>query len=762
MRPVVLAAAWVAIVAALAIGATPVLAIAALASVGLALLAYRDRRGVALAVAVLGVIGLAHVRWDAANQPPNTSNVVWWANGERQTITGRVAETPETRGSIKRVRIDARQLQTAGGTREISGSVLARVAVSPPLERGDIVRLTGAVTLPPSDGAFDYRAWLARRGVTALMAYPQTRVVGREETAGPLGWMDALRDRAAATLDSAVPSPESGLAAGILLGQRAAVPRQVQDEWNRSGLSHLIVISGYNIAVVAGLTLAALSPMVGRRRAGLVALITIAAYAVFVGLSPPVLRAMLMGAVAVLALVCGRPSGAGCALLVVVAVMLAIEPRSIQDLSFQLSAAATAGLIVLASIPSQWGHRLLAEPVQPVGPTWRSFALVGWDMLAVTVVAMLVTLPFMLASFGRVSLISPVANLLVAPLFPLVLIAGWAGLLAGMVAPPLATVALAPLGALLDLCMAVAARCAAIPWASVDLRQGQTVAAIVVTALLALATAGRWPGRRNRRDDHVIHAPRPLLARPLAVISLAPAAVLLIVAWSIHSGRPARTNEVQVEVMDLAGGYATLITLPGGSRVLVNTGLAPEGAKAAVDQRTGAGERWLTAVVVTRNFPSAYGGLGSLLERYTVATVLAPPEAVAEDTPWLAFARERGVPVVPLTDGLRVEGAGAWLELSPTPGDRGRWRASVKHGRQRLAVEGDDGDLSVVRGPRDTWLRLRMERAEAWLHLPKGGSARVSSDAERIRFYPARGEQVRVVPCEGPCRPTAPQSASKR
>jgi competence protein ComEC len=124
-----------------------------------------------------------------------------------------------------------------------------------------------------------------------------------------------------------------------------------------------------------------------------------------------------MGGVAILALLSGRPHGGGAALVLAAALLTVPDPRIIEDISFQLSVAATAGLILLSPPMLALGRRLVHEDEATLAVTWRSFVLAAWDVLAVTLAATIATLPILLASFGRLSAVSPLTNLLWFPSF---------------------------------------------------------------------------------------------------------------------------------------------------------------------------------------------------------------------------------------------------------------------------------------------------------------------------------------------------------
>lgn len=749
MIPVILAVVWLGTLLALAGGPAWAQAVVGLGAVALPLAVMRDRRGVFVAAAALGVATLAWLRWQAATAPPPSESVAWWADGSRSTVAGRVAEAPVVRGGTQRFRLSVRRIEHSGRAAPARGDVLVRVPASRPLRAGDLVRLDGRLDQPPVLADFDYRAYLARQGVHAVMEYPRVRVEGREPARGPAAWLEAARTRARAALWRGLPATEAALAEGILTGRRAEIPRDVSEEFNRAGVSHLIVISGFNIALLGGFVMAVFRPLLGLRRAAVPALAAIALYSVFVGLTPPVARAALMGGVTVLALLSGRPHGTGVALLTAAVALTAQDPCILHDLSFQLSFAATAGLLLLAPAPQAWGRRLLAEVRAPDGVTWRSFALAAWDTLAVTLAATVATMPLLLLHFQRLSVVSPLANLLLVPLFPAVLVAGTLGLAAAAVAPAIAPLALAPVGGLLELSVAIVHRCAHLPGASLTVGGVGGAQAAFIYLVMAAAVFGRLPGRRPALPPRERHLPRSLTAHPLPLLAFAPAALVLVVFGSAVAQRGSATDEARVEAFDLPGTHAALVTFPRGGHVLVDTGLAPRAARAALDDSPAAGTRTLAAVVVTRDAPSAFAGLPEVLRRYRVDVLLVPPAVIGSDAAWLAAARDAGVHIEPLRTGLALDNGRARLAFAPPSRHGDRWSVTLHHGLRQIVLTGPDGDAGVARDGRHTRVYLSAAGTRVHATLAQGDRAQLRSDGRRIRLSLPPGRAAAVARDDG-------------
>ena len=156
-----------------------------------------------------------------------------------------------------------------------------------------------------------------------------------------------------------MPEPESGLAAGVLIGLRDRVDRDLAADFTTAGASHVVAISGWNIAIVAA-TLGALAGGLRRRRRAVLTAVAIVAYVTFVGPSPSVVRAGVMAGVALLARELGRPGTAAVALGWAVTALLLLDPAWIDDAGFRLSVLATAGILA-------WGSSLTRRLAGPPG-----------------------------------------------------------------------------------------------------------------------------------------------------------------------------------------------------------------------------------------------------------------------------------------------------------------------------------------------------------------------------------------------------------
>lgn len=209
-----------------------------------------------------------------------------------------------------------------------------------------------------------------------------------------------IRDRFAAAARAALPVDQAAMLPGLVLGDTSAVPAAVIAEFRVSGLTHLTAVSGANVTIVCAAMLL-FAYLTGPRIAVGLAALALTAFVVVVGPSASVVRAAVMAAIGLLAILTGRRRQAIPVLAATVIALLALAPQLAVDIGFALSVSATAALVVLAP---PWSARL-------VGRGWPKVIA---DAVCIAAVAQLVTAPLIAAISGRFSLVSVLANLLVA------------------------------------------------------------------------------------------------------------------------------------------------------------------------------------------------------------------------------------------------------------------------------------------------------------------------------------------------------------
>jgi competence protein ComEC len=439
-----------------------------------------------------------------------------------------------------------------------------------------------------------------------------------------LAHRDEIRGRAEAALGRGMPVREAELARGFVLGEDERVDARTVEDFRRAGLSHLLAVSGQNVALLALLAMPLLAAFGIPLRARLLwILAAIVVYVPLAGAGPSILRAGVMGGIGVLATLAGRRGSRIYALALAAVITLAVDPAIGADVGWQLSFAAVIGILALASplrtaIAARTGTR-----------GWRGALAEG---AAVTVAATLATAPLIAFHFEAVSTMTLVANLLA---LPAVAPAMWLGMLdavAGQV-PGFPVSLLNTLCApLLAYIAQVAAWCGRPGWAYLHLRLSTTgliasylglaVAALGLPVLLRrrrVATVRRSrlrsAGRATSGDAGRPAARRGHPAWRRAGPAVAAAVVALVLVWAGSSGGahlspPA--GGLRVSVLDVGQGDAILFQPAGAPALLVDGGPPGDGLEAKL---RAAGVQRLGVAVLTHEQSDHAGGLEDLLGR---------------------------------------------------------------------------------------------------------------------------------------------------
>ena len=377
--------------------------------------------------------------------------------------------------------IDASHLSDADTDGRVSGGVLVSGPLIPALSPGDVVEIdaTGLRPLDRRPGA-NSAATLERDGVEAMATSPQVFVIaqGGPSPARAIAW---AQSQLLAAVNHTLPQPAAALAVGIAFGIHEPLSADVRAPLQDAGLIHIVVVSGLKVVLIIGLV-GALARVFEwpRRRTLLVALPVVAAYVLISGAGPAAIRSALMAGAALLAAAGARRTDPVPMLALVAALMLGLAPRLVSDPGFQLSFLGTAGILLLAHpiaarVP---GPRLIAEP------------------FAVTIAAQAATVPIMAGTFGVLSLAGPVANALVLPILPVLIVTGATGSILSAINPALGWVLLQLTGLGTSAIATLARALAAIPDAAIQVGNWPAAwsiaeAAGIVTGLATLAVMTR-------------------------------------------------------------------------------------------------------------------------------------------------------------------------------------------------------------------------------------------------------------------------------
>ena len=536
---------------------------------------------------------------------------------EAVVLEGWLMEPPDLRDQFSLLRIQVDRLRFTGEAQaqSVSGQMQVRAGPGVAWAYGDRLRLEGWLAAPPEQEDFSYRQYLARQGIYSYMATNQVLHIGSGEGNRLAASAYRLRQHALELVSRFWPDPEASLFAGILLGVEKGIPADVAEAFRDTGTAHIIAISGSNIAILAGFISGTLGRWLDARRrfwvAGFSALLVLG-YAFMVGADAAVVRAAVMGGLALFAVTFGRrPNGLN-SLAFVGAIMALINPNILWDVSFQLSFMATLGLVLFAGPFSETFH-------QAVGRWWgadwasRLSGPVG-EYILYTLAAQLTTLPVILAQFERLSGIALLANPLILPAQPLVMATGGLALLTGLLIEPVGQVFAWFAWPLMRYTIAVVEELGKAPGAAWTTGPVSPALLLAYTAML-LSVGLLWKPLKGLAG-RVTELAGGKLVFP-ALLTLAVGATLV---W--RAGLQAPDERMHLYVLDAGGGEALLIQTPSGRYALVNGGRRASLLSAELGRRLPLFDRQIDWLVVGGARDEQIGALPVNMERYSPGAVL--------------------------------------------------------------------------------------------------------------------------------------------
>lgn len=543
----------------------------------------RGRTVAGVVLVFAGVAAVATLRAELVTASP-AANLA--AERAAVTVTGTVTSDPRVRegrfGEVVLTRVDVREITGRGTTYAVAVPVLVMGDDGwQEAALGSTVRASG--TLGPADGD-DLAGVLGARGPPEVLADPDP-------------WWDAAAAVRASVREAVAHRPDAqrALVPALVDGDDALVDESLAADFRTTGLTHLLAVSGTNLTLVVGflLVLARWCRVRGRwlyavGAAGIVGFVLLART------EPSVLRAAVMGSVALFAMgTDGRRRGAR-ALGVAVLVLLLVQPTLAVSAGFALSVLATAGILLLA-------------------PAWRD-ALERWlprwaaEAIAIPLAAQLACTPVVAAISGQVSLVAVVANLVVAPVVGPATVLGLGAGLAGLAWDPAGRLLGTGAGWCVAWIVTVATRGADLPTAAIGWGTGVVALALLTVLVAVIALAG----------------PR-LVRRPVTGVACC---TLLVVAVLVRPPSPGWPPDGWVLVAcDVGQGDALVLNAGPGSAVVVDAGPEPAAVDRCLDRL---GVEQVPLVVLTHPHADHVDGLPGVLDGRTVGDVERTPEAYGE------------------------------------------------------------------------------------------------------------------------------------
>lgn len=579
--------------------------------------------------------------------------------------------------------IDGQNSAAAAGTvlfsynrsRFDSSDTLLRLQVGDAVE----IRCRLRVPRPPRNPhAFDARSWMLQEGALLQASASKgsdLRLIARGEAAWWRLRVGELRDAVRDAITRLYPPHPAAVMTGLLLGDRSGIDAETLDDFRRSGIMHILAVSGLHAGIVLMMAFVPFERLRFPLRAG-IALAFLWVFAAVTGFAPPVTRASLMATLFLGGIQFQRPGSSINALAVAGVIILILDPLSLLGLSFQLSFGAVLGILLFHdriqnSLTSLLPRMLRGKAADTV-----------LALLSLTLSAQALTLPLLAANFGQISASGLLTNILAVPLVFVVVCCGILSVLTLAVWSAPAHLFAATAGGALDLIFIASDQLAALPGGVIDLPA--LPSAVLFLYVSAIAYLAATPGRMRQK---------------LFILAL----FILTAVITGSALAPSPDPQLRVTFLDVGQGDAALIEVPGSAPWLIDTG--PGGARSGSGTQTilpylrARGIARLGGLIITHPDDDHRGGAEAVLEgvRVDSAYISCTWKRDGESGALYALmqSRTRGVRDVRAGDRFALGSRARLYVLSPpadtdcTPSNRNSVVVLLVYGKTRFLFTGD-------------------------------------------------------------------------
>ena len=542
-----------------------------------------------------------------------------------------VISEPECVGDDYRVIYELHELVVNDTARSVAGRALLKFRAGTHVPAyGDQMQLEVPLYRPGpprNPGAFDYKSYLARRGIDVLGTIRKpAQIIELDSSIVKSDWWALviwpLRNHIRSAIEQNLSGGPAGLLMGVLLGEKGAVPKEIQVAFARTGVNHVLAVSGLHVGLTAGVTI-----------------LSLVLYALVTGLPPSVVRAATMGCVALIGIANERDIDGGNVLGLAGLGLLIARPQDLMDIGFQLSFVATGGILVF--------YKPLRELFPSKGGWWDTWVV---GPLAVSLSAQVTTLSFVVGYFGLVSVIGILANLIVVPLVGLGVGLGLLTVVAFALWEPLATILNASNWLILTCAISCAEIMARPDWAAFEISRPPWFFFAIYLSLIPLL----HPDWRRMCGAYLLIG------------------CLLFANIGVWKEIVSRSSALEIYFLDVGQGDATFLKYPNGLTLLVDGGIRTQtiamGERVVIPFLRSQGISHIDVVVGSHPHADHIGGLISVLGQISVSHYLDAGQYTESFTNRLLYETiaARGVVYHSVAAGDSLVGIGG-LVLHPTP-----------------------------------------------------------------------------------------------
>ncbi|NQV00404.1 MAG: ComEC family competence protein [Parcubacteria group bacterium] len=375
---------------------------------------------------ILGFCGLFFILGMARfmfSLPSDSDRIMKFYNDKEEIeFQGIVADEPDIRKDKIKLTIDSEKIRQKDIWIDIEGKILVDVARFPEYSYGDFLNINCQLQTPAEFEDFSYKDYLAKADIYSVCYRAQVNIIEHDKGNYLIASLLKIKTRFKNTISSILTEPHASFLQGMLLGSKQGMPDDLKESFSLTGTSHIIVISGLHITIVAG-SLVYLAQILSfpRKYVLLFATVGLIFFILLIGAKPSAIRAGIMGSLIILAMYSGRLSDTKNAILCAASIIILINPKVLRfDVGFQLSFLATIGIIYLSPYLNK---------VIKIIPNFFKMR----EIIAMTLAAQILTLPIVVYNFERISIVSPLVNVLIVPIIPITIIVGFIAMFLGVI-----------------------------------------------------------------------------------------------------------------------------------------------------------------------------------------------------------------------------------------------------------------------------------------------------------------------------------------
>lgn len=346
-------------------------------------------------------------------------------------LSGVVIQEPEIKIDRIRLEVKVEELTIDNERVIVSGKALVTADLYPKYDYGDKIKIKGKLNSPPVFEGFNYKDYLARKGVYSVLYWPEIELIAQKKGNPVSTLVLSFKEKLRTSVNQNLAPPQSVILEGIILGEEGRMAESLKEKFNITGLRHITAVSGMHITILSAVLMQLLIGFgFWRKQAFYLTIILLFLFIVMVGLPSSAVRAGIMGGFFLFSQKIGRKNSAGRTIIFAAAIILIFNPLLLRfDVGFQLSFLAVAGIIYLNPIFLNW-FKIIPE---------KEFLNLR-SIISMTLAAQIFTLPILVYNFGRISLVGLLANILILPFISLLTGMGFLFGLMGIIFQPLARI----------------------------------------------------------------------------------------------------------------------------------------------------------------------------------------------------------------------------------------------------------------------------------------------------------------------------------